>query len=161
MTTGERIKSLRVSKGMSQEELGAIVGVQRAAINKYENGLVVNLKRSIIAKLADALDSTPAYLMGWEDEEGTTDLGLSALDIANWAGVSVSCAEAAIKTVNPSSITTDALDKIFSEIMKTEPEIRAIQRAAKNMTQGDKQRMLAMLQLAFREAFEDDNGGKS
>lgn len=42
-----------------------------------------------------------------------------------------------------------------------EPEIRAIQRAAKGMTQGDKQRMLAMLQLAFEEAFKDDEGGKS
>lgn len=42
-----------------------------------------------------------------------------------------------------------------------EPEIRAIQRAAKNMSQGDKQRMLAMLQLAFHEAFEDNNGDKS
>lgn len=41
-----------------------------------------------------------------------------------------------------------------------EPEIRAIQRAAKNMTQGDKQRMLAMLQIAFHDAFEDDEGGK-
>lgn len=42
-----------------------------------------------------------------------------------------------------------------------EPEIRAIQRAAKNMTPGDKKRMLAMLQLAFEEAFKDDESGRS
>lgn len=36
MTTGEKIKMLRVKKGMSQEELGKKVGVQKAAINKYE-----------------------------------------------------------------------------------------------------------------------------
>ena len=35
-TPGERIKELRVLEGMSQEELGRRVGVQRAAINKYE-----------------------------------------------------------------------------------------------------------------------------
>lgn len=69
MTTGERIKALRLEKNMSQEELGEKVGVQKAAINKYETGIVVNLKRGMIAKLADALDTTPAYLMGWEDEE--------------------------------------------------------------------------------------------
>lgn len=46
MTTGEKIKMLRVKKGMSQEELGKKVGVQKAAINKYEKGIVVNLKMS-------------------------------------------------------------------------------------------------------------------
>ena len=54
MTTGEKIKQLRIALGMSQEELGKIVGVKKAAIYKYENGLVVNLKRSTIEKLASA-----------------------------------------------------------------------------------------------------------
>ena len=76
MTTGERIKALRVSKCMSQEELGALVGVKKAAINKYETGVVVNLKRSTIAKLADALDTTPTYLMGFESgKEPTANAG--------------------------------------------------------------------------------------
>ena len=69
MTIGERIKELRLEKGMSQEELGKLVGVQRAAINKYEKGLVVNLKREVIAKLATALGTTPTDLMGWTDED--------------------------------------------------------------------------------------------
>ena len=69
MTTGEKIKMLRVKKGMSQEELGKKVGVQKAAINKYEKGIVVNLKMSTIAKLADALDVTPVYLMGIGEEQ--------------------------------------------------------------------------------------------
>lgn len=67
MTTGQRIKALRLSKGLSQEELGEAIGVKKAAINKYENGIVVNLKRSTISLLADALDTTPAYLMGWDE----------------------------------------------------------------------------------------------
>ena len=48
MTTGERIRQLRIDHQMTQEELGAKVGVQKAAIYKYENGLVVNLKRSVM-----------------------------------------------------------------------------------------------------------------
>ena len=67
MTTGERIKYLRIQKGMSQEELGVKLGVQKSAIHKYESGLVVNLKRSTIARLAEALDTTPAYLMGYDE----------------------------------------------------------------------------------------------
>lgn len=69
MTTGERIRQLRIEHQMTQEELGAKVGVQKAAIYKYENGLVVNLKRSILEKLALVLDTTPTYLMGMEDAE--------------------------------------------------------------------------------------------
>ena len=68
MTTGQKIKALRLEKGMSQEELGAKIGVKKAAINKYETGVVVNLKKSTIAKLAEALDTSPIYLMGWESE---------------------------------------------------------------------------------------------
>lgn len=69
MTTGERIRQLRIEHDMTQEELGAKIGVQKAAIYKYETGLIVNLKRSTIEKLAIALSTTPTYLMGMEDTE--------------------------------------------------------------------------------------------
>ena len=69
MTTGERIRQLRIEHDMTQEELGAKIGVQKAAIYKYETGLVVNLKRSTLEKLAIVLETTPTYLMGMEDVE--------------------------------------------------------------------------------------------
>lgn len=69
MTTGERIKQLRISKGMTQEELGEKVGVKKAAIYKYETGLVVNLKRDVIEKLAKVFEVSPSYLMGMEDTQ--------------------------------------------------------------------------------------------
>ena len=67
MNTGEKIRALRIECGMTQTELGEKVGVKFAAINKYETGVVTNLKRSTIKKLADALGTTPAYLMGWDE----------------------------------------------------------------------------------------------
>ena len=76
MTTGDRIKQLRNTLGMSQEELGQKVGVKKAAINKYETGIVVNLKRSVIDKLSAALQTTPAYLMGWEEEKTNAPLDI-------------------------------------------------------------------------------------
>lgn len=78
MTTGERIRQLRIEHQMTQEELGARVGVQKAAIYKYENGLVVNLKRSILEKLAIVLDTTPTYLMGMEDSEQQANIQLTS-----------------------------------------------------------------------------------
>lgn len=53
---GQLIKDARIAKGLTQEELGKLVGVQKSAIAKYENGRVVNIKRSTLQGLAKALD---------------------------------------------------------------------------------------------------------
>lgn len=67
MNMGERIKKLREEKGWTQEELGKIIGVQRAAIQKYEKGYVENIKKTNIKLMAEALGVTATYLMGWDD----------------------------------------------------------------------------------------------
>lgn len=69
MDMGERIKELRTKKGVTQEELGKVIGVTKATIMKYEKGMVENLKRSSIEKLANYLDVTPSYLMCLENVE--------------------------------------------------------------------------------------------
>lgn len=56
MDIGKLIKDARIAKGLTQEELGKLVGVQKSAIAKYENGRVVNIKRSTLQGLAKALD---------------------------------------------------------------------------------------------------------
>lgn len=69
MDMGERIKKLRTDRGMTQEELGKILGVKKAAIQKYESGSVENLKRSSIKILATTFGVSPSYLMGFDEEE--------------------------------------------------------------------------------------------
>lgn len=64
---GRRIKEIRRSKEMSQEELGRKIGVTRATINKYEYGQV-NFPRDRIELLSKALNVTPSYLLGWDDD---------------------------------------------------------------------------------------------
>ena len=66
MTPGERIKKLRRSLGMTQEDLGKVIGVQKAAVQKYEKGTVKNIKRENLIKLAKALGTTPEYILGWD-----------------------------------------------------------------------------------------------
>ncbi len=53
MNTGNYIKRLRTQAGYSQEELGHLLGVQRAAVQKWECGTVKNLKKDTIKKLAE------------------------------------------------------------------------------------------------------------
>lgn len=57
---GQYIKELRLSKGLTQEELGELIGVQKAAVYKWECGKVQNLKRATIQKLADFFNVSPA-----------------------------------------------------------------------------------------------------
>ena len=76
MTTGQKIKILRMDKGWTQEELGKKIGVQRAAINKYEKGTVVNIKRSTLEKLGEALGISPAELL---DDDLDTSLSIRNL----------------------------------------------------------------------------------
>ena len=63
MEIGKKIKHARLSKSMTQEELGKIIGVQKSAIAKYESGRVVNIKRSTLQKIASALDIRPSELI--------------------------------------------------------------------------------------------------
>lgn len=68
MEIGSRIKQRREFLNMSQEELALKVGYKsRSSINKIEADGRGLPQKKIIA-FAKALDTTPAYLMGWEDE---------------------------------------------------------------------------------------------
>lgn len=69
ISPGTRIKELRTLSGMSQEELGKRVGVQRAAINKYEKGTVENIPIKTIEKIALVFDVSPTYIVGWNGDE--------------------------------------------------------------------------------------------
>lgn len=68
MTMGEYIKQLRTEKELSQDALGKLVGVNRAAVNKWENGSVENIKRSTIKKLSEVFGVSPCELMKWDEE---------------------------------------------------------------------------------------------
>ena len=68
MEIGEKIKFLRMRQGMTLEELGLKVGVGKSTVRKWETGQIANMRRDKIASLADALNVSPSYLMGWEDE---------------------------------------------------------------------------------------------
>lgn len=66
MTIGERVKTLRVKKGITQKELAIKVGyTSRTSIAKLEADKI-DIPMSKLVLLAEALDSTPIILAGWE-----------------------------------------------------------------------------------------------
>lgn len=66
---GSKIYELRKQNNMTLEEVGEIVGVGKSTVRKWETGEIANMRRDKIAKLAEALHTTPAYLMGWNEGE--------------------------------------------------------------------------------------------
>lgn len=68
METGEIIKQLRKEKGITQEELANVLGLQKSAIAKYENGRVKNIKRETINAMAVYFGVKPSYILGETEE---------------------------------------------------------------------------------------------
>lgn len=68
VTLYDRIKSRRTELGLTVEELAHKMGYKdKSSISKIENGKA-DIPQSKIAAFADALQTTPAYLMGWEEQ---------------------------------------------------------------------------------------------
>lgn len=63
----KKIKTLRLERGMTLEQVATIVGVGKSTVRKWETGAISNMGRDKIDSLAKALNVTPAYLMGWEE----------------------------------------------------------------------------------------------
>ncbi|MBE5801103.1 MAG: LexA family transcriptional regulator [Clostridiales bacterium] len=76
MEMSEKIKFLRMKNKLTLEEVGNKVGVGKSTVRKWESGQIANMRRDKIAKLAEALNTTPAYLMGWEESSAPAIPGI-------------------------------------------------------------------------------------
>ena len=66
--------------GISQTALAKMVGISKQTLYKYEKGIVKNIPVDTAEALAYALNTTPAFIIGWEedrDEEKVFDAYLS------------------------------------------------------------------------------------
>ena len=68
MTIGERIRQQRLKLGYSADFVAEQLNKNRATIYRYESDYIENLPVSTLQPLAKVLKTTPAYLMGWDDE---------------------------------------------------------------------------------------------
>jgi len=66
MTKGDRIRSLRLEKGITQEEMARLLNTTKQTISKYEKSIVTNIPSNRIEAMAKLLDTTPEYILGWE-----------------------------------------------------------------------------------------------
>lgn len=73
----DRIRARREELGLSVAELANRLGKNRATVYRYESNDIEDMPSSVLEPLAKALQTTPAYLMGWDDKQ------TKAFDYAN------------------------------------------------------------------------------
>lgn len=77
---GERLRILRLAKGISQEELGKRFGVTKQTVSNWE---IENVTPALdmFQSIAEYFDTTPNYLLGYEIYTGLDVTGLSEKEI--------------------------------------------------------------------------------
>lgn len=69
MSVGANIKKRRKQLGINAETLAHKLGVSPTTIYRYENGGIEKVDSAKLVQIADALNTTPGFLMGWEESE--------------------------------------------------------------------------------------------
>ena len=63
MIVGQRVKTARLNKNLSQEELGNLLGVTKVSVCGYERGTRIPTLSTFLS-LSEILDLEPNYLLG-------------------------------------------------------------------------------------------------
>ena len=95
MNSYEKIKALRVQRKISQEQLAKLTGYSdRSTIAKIERGKI-DLSEHKIKIFAQALGTTPAYLMGWIEEDASKETNALRIPVLGnvAAGIPISAIE--------------------------------------------------------------------
>lgn len=109
MTIGRNIYHARKLSGMTLEELSKHIGISRQTLSRYENGIIGNIPSDRIEKIAIALNVSPAQLMGWEEMSGNPE----------------------------EEYYTDPTVNAYAEQLRTNPNMRLLFDATKDMTKED------------------------
>ena len=113
MRIGKRIKQRRLELGYTADALAKLLNKNRATIYRYENGDIENMPIDVLEPLAKALNTTPAYLMGWQEPHQQNESIIS--DKTEGYYVDPETAE-------------------FAEYLRTRPGARMLFSAAKDIT---------------------------
>lgn len=73
-TFRNNMKKKREEQGITLKEIAEVIGVKEATVQRYESGKgIKSIPYETIIKIADILNCTPSYLMGWESEQEYID----------------------------------------------------------------------------------------
>lgn len=155
MNTGERIKNRRKEIGMTAEDLALELGVSRSTIYRYESGFIEKLPLDFLEPLAEALHTTPSYLMGWTDDPIDYDDPSIMSDIPlELLKESDGDTEWAYKAHQ--AMLKDSQRNSNNSVEIENPDIRQIARAGKKMTPEQAENLRKYAEFMYPEAFKND-----
>lgn len=105
MTVGERIKKMREKHNMTQTELAKRTSSTKQTIYKYENGIITNIPSDKLETIAHVLHVSPAYLMGWINDE--------RVDAIDYYYEAINTILATLENQGYSYVETNTCDYIF------------------------------------------------
>lgn len=118
MRIGERIKQRRLELGYTADALAKLLNKNRATIYRYENGDIENMPIDVLEPLAKALNTTPAYLMGWQEpHQGSTST----------------------RSKQTKDYYLDAEAAEYAEMLRTRPEMRMLFSASRGISKEEMQ----------------------
>jgi len=74
-TIGDRIRTLRQARGMSQAELADYCGVTKSAVSQWESGTTANIRLQPLMRLVEALRTDHAFLIYGQHRRPDHELG--------------------------------------------------------------------------------------
>lgn len=80
MEIKDKIKSRRLELGLTLDEVAQKIGVAASTFQRYESGEIKNMRRDKVKKIADILELSPSYLMGWSEQSDATEFDSSQYD---------------------------------------------------------------------------------
>lgn len=66
---GNRIKQCRLAAGLTVDQVAKKLNKNRTTVYRYENNNIQDLPISVLEPLARILHTTPAFLLGWDDDK--------------------------------------------------------------------------------------------
>lgn len=91
MNIGARIKQLRELRGLTLEQVGDSIGVNKATVQRYETGKI-DIKRTVAMKLAEILNTNPSYILGWTDCSAPDRKGFESLKVVTPTRIAIESA---------------------------------------------------------------------
>lgn len=79
MKKGERIRTRREQLGLSQTSLADMIGESKQTVYKYESGIISNIPSDKVEAIAEVLNVSPAWIMGWENDSQIIPPGFDPL----------------------------------------------------------------------------------
>lgn len=123
MRIGERIKQRRLELGYTADALAKLLNKNRSTIYRYENGDIENMPIDVLEPLAKALNTTPAYLMGWQEPHQQN------------------------KSTQTEGYYVDPETAEFAEYLRTRPEARLLFSASRGISKEEMQEVVNYIEF--------------